>query len=227
MKTIIQTPTSSLSESVAFYQKLNFEKLSEEKSVFFSDGKFIMEVNPDRFSRAGIKLYRKSWTDVLANLKAQTNVMTIEGGFLLSDPSGCWIYLMESEEEFVLSEERNTILGNLAGLSLESMDMKKSYAIFSLLGFKKTMGDEASAWLAMTNEDGVGVSIMKPMNCPHLFFNPSLTYFNSGKNPEVIEKIRDLKIAITEEITHFNKEGLVDNIIIRDPGGFGFFLFND
>ena len=44
---------------------------------------------------------------------------------------------------------------------------------------------------------------------------------------EIIEKIRELNFPITEEITHFNDQGIVDNIIIRDPGGFGFFLFSD
>jgi hypothetical protein len=68
---------------------------------------------------------------------------------------------------------------------------------------------------------------MKPLTCLHLFFNPSLTYFNGGNNLAVIENIRKLGIPITEEITHFNKDGIVDNIIIRDPGGFGFFVFND
>ena len=68
---------------------------------------------------------------------------------------------------------------------------------------------------------------MAANSCPHLFFNPSLTYFNSGRNPEVIAGIRAAGIPISEEITIFNKEGRVDNIIIRDPGGYGFFLFND
>jgi len=54
-----------------------------------------------------------------------------------------------------------------------------------------------------------------------------LTYFNGKQNLEVIEKIRNNAIPITEEITHFNKEGIVDNIIIRDPGGYGFFIFSD
>ena len=44
---------------------------------------------------------------------------------------------------------------------------------------------------------------------------------------QLIQKIRDLKIPITEEITVFNDQGVVDNIIIRDPGGLGFFIFND
>ena len=68
---------------------------------------------------------------------------------------------------------------------------------------------------------------MKTGSCPHLFFNPSLTYFNGAKNLSIIQQIKTLQIPITEEITHFNKEGIVDNIIIRDPGGLGFFLFSD
>ena len=46
------------------------------------------------------------------------------------------------------------------------------------------------------------------MMCPHLFFNPSLTYFNGKEgNPKVITAVRDAGIPITEEITHFNREG--------------------
>ena len=69
--------------------------------------------------------------------------------------------------------------------------------------------------------------IFAPNACPHLFFNPSLTYFNSGKNLEVVEKLRKADVPILEEITAFNPEGKVDNVILRDPGGFGFFVFND
>ena len=32
---------------------------------------------------------------------------------------------------------------------------------------------------------------------------------------------------ITEEITCFNSEGIADNVVLRDPGGTGFFIFND
>lgn len=71
------------------------------------------------------------------------------------------------------------------------------------------------------------VSLMRPLNCPHLFFNPSLTYFNGGRNPEVIAAIRKAGVPISEEITHFNSRGEVDNVILRDPGGYGFFVFND
>jgi len=73
----------------------------------------------------------------------------------------------------------------------------------------------------------MAVSFMQPNSCPHLFFNPSMTYFNGKNNLPIIAKIREAGILITEEITHFNQEGIVDNIIIRDPGGYGFFIFSD
>jgi len=68
---------------------------------------------------------------------------------------------------------------------------------------------------------------MQPYSCPHLFFNPSMTFFNGKENLQIIERIRNLDIPITEEIREFNKEGIADNIIIRDPGGYGFFIFSD
>ena len=63
--------------------------------------------------------------------------------------------------------------------------------------------------------------------CPHLFFNPSLTFFNGENNLKIIDQINNLNIAVTEEITVFNEDNIVDNIIIRDPGGLGYFLFSD
>jgi hypothetical protein len=68
---------------------------------------------------------------------------------------------------------------------------------------------------------------MAPNACPHLFFNPSLTYFNGKNNLQIIENIRKSGVDITEEITVFNKEGIVDNVILRDNGGLGFFIFSD
>jgi hypothetical protein len=89
------------------------------------------------------------------------------------------------------------------------------------------MGNYEKPYMSL-DLDGFSINLMKPNICPHLFFNPSFTFFNGKEgNPKVIAKVRELGIPIAEEITHFNKEGIVDNIIIRDPGGFGFFLFND
>jgi hypothetical protein len=90
------------------------------------------------------------------------------------------------------------------------------------LGFSKTIGEIEQGWVGYANEDGMKANI-----CPYLFFNPSATYFNGPNNLKIIEQIRDINIPITEEIMGFNKKGIVDNIIIRDSGRLGFFLFSD
>lgn len=229
MKTIIQTPTCDLVKSLEYYVKLGFKVVSTENPIIVTDGRAIIEINPDRFARAGLKCYAQDWKPVVQELNKLTHVISIEHGYMLTDPSGMWIYLLESEFEAVveLEEASYSTLGKFAGLSLETIDMKTSADIFTLLGFKTTMGGLEDGWMTLVSEDQSGVSLMKPNTCPHLFFNPSLTYFNGSKNEEIIGQIRALGIPIAEEITHFNPKDEVDNIIIRDPGGLGCFLFND
>ena len=228
MSSIIQTPTNNLQNSLSFYQKLDFTVLSEKNPTLISDGKVVIEINPDRFARAGVKLYRESWSDVVSKLKeTQTVILDRDNGYLLADPSGTWIYLEEGSLEVNIENIEKSILGNFAGISLETVNVEGSVKLWEALGFSHEMGSIEQGWVAYKNADGMGVSFMKPNSCPHLFFNPSLTYFNGKQNLEIIEKIRNNEIPITEEITHFNKKGIVDNIIIRDPGGYGFFIFSD
>ena len=126
-----------------------------------------------------------------------------------------------------MSQVSKSTVGDFASLSIESLSLKKSMDIYKIIGFTDISGSIEQGWISMTNTDGLSISLMPALTCPHLFFNPSLTFFNGSKNLEIIEKIRSLNIPITEEITHFNKDNIADNIIIRDPGGLGFFIFGD
>lgn len=226
MNTRIQTPTPNLEDSLNFYKQLGFTVVSDKNPILVSDGTVLIEINPNRFARAGIKLFDENWTLVLEQFK---NVAPMANGHLLSDPSGTWIYLMEADQGTKLDRQifPKSVLGNSMGVSLESIAFKDSITFYEKLGFKKEEGNLSQGWTSLKNKDGLIVTIMKDNACPHLFFNPSLTYFNGAKNEKVIETIRSSEIPITEEITYFNSEGAVDNIIIRDPGGLGFFIFND
>lgn len=229
MQSLVHTPTNDIKNSLEFYQKLEFKVLTDKTRTLVTDGKAVIEINPDRFARAGVKLYKKSWSKEIALLKKLTTVHKTKEGFLLSDASNVWIYLQEGELKLKHKPTKTSfsVLGNYAGLSLESLDIERSVAVWKALGFE-TNGSPEQGWVACKNDDELVVNVMKPLMCPHLFFNPSLTYFNGKENnPKVIKKIRSLKIPITEEITHFNDKGIVDNVIIRDPGGYGFFIFND
>lgn len=227
MSVLLQSPTPGLQSSMDFYLHLGFKKISENPLIL-TDGKAFVEINPDRYARAGVKLFKENWETEIQKLKEITTVTTFENGYLISDPSGVWIYLMEFVPpiEFTIHEKSFSELGNYAGLSLETTDIQKSVEIYQTLGFLISGGSLEHGFLSMENNDAT-ISLMKPLSCPHLFFNPSMTYFNGMDNLEVIQKIHDLKIPITEEITFFNKDKIVDNIIIRDPGGFGFFIFSD
>ena len=229
MQSLIHTPTNGLENSLTFYNKLGFKSLSNKERTIVTDGMVVIEINADRFARAGVKLFKTKWTKEVNKLKKLTTVHRTKTGYVLGDPNGVWIYLEEGllKLKFKPAKESFSVLGNYAGISLESTDISKSVEVWKTLGFK-AKGSPEQGWVACTNQDNLTVNIMNPLMCPHLFFNPSLTYFNGkGNSPKVIKKIRELKIPITEEITHFNDKGVVDNIIIRDPGGYGFFLFND
>lgn len=228
MQTIIQTPTPNLQESLNFYKKLNFTVLSENNPTLVTDGKVVIEINVDRKARAAIKFYQSDWSDKLEQIKKHTKVIAIENGHLFAAPSGVWIYLLENEPPKVdLSAVKTSTLGNSMGVSLEVIDIDRSLAIFDILGFKITMGGIEQGWMVIAHQSGAAISLMLPNACPHLFFNPSLTYFNGKDNINIIENIRQANVEITEEITVFNKEGIVDNVILRDPGGLGFFIFSD
>jgi len=225
----IHTPTNNLEQSMDFYNSLNYELVSKEKPTLFSDGKFLIEINDERIARAGVKMYKESWAEEVTSIKELTQVYEMENGYALNDLNGCWIYLTESKlgVETKLAGESMGLTGNFMGLCLEAANMGKSVEIWSTLGFDISMGTVEQGFVQMQHENGFGLALLKPLTSPHLFFNPSLTFFNGENNLGLIEKIKAVDIDITEEITIFNEEGIADNIIIRDPGGLGFFIFSD
>jgi len=229
MKATLQTPTPDVKQSIDFYLRLGFQLVSEGDVVVMADRDVIVEINSHKFARAGVRLYQNSWLTEVTALESITKVMEIDGGYLLADPSNTWIYLMELDAPEVNQAEMSaSILGNNFGWSFQMVDRQKGFDIWSALGFELTDGDLSTGCCCTLARDGYEVCLMTPNSCPHMFFNPSLNYFNGKENnPIVIQKIREAKIPITEEITFFNPDGIVDNIIIRDPGGYGFFIFND
>lgn len=68
--------------------------------------------------------------------------MKIDNGYLLTDPSGTFIYLIEIQDELNLeiSKISPSILGNYEGISIETISIRKSEKIWELLGFTKNDG---------------------------------------------------------------------------------------
>lgn len=230
MITILETPCNSIEESSRFYTELGFTTVDKDKnSETISDGKIIIRINSDIYTRPGIKLISTDWTNTIINLKKITKVVKADNGHILSDPSGIIIRLEQTNSmpQYNLPTESSSELGNCAGISLECLNTDLAIQIWETIGFKMVTGSPENGFVILANDNGDGISIMQYGACPHMFFNPSVTYFNGKNNIDIINNIRDKKITITEEITHFNKQNIADNIIIRDPGGIGFFIFND
>lgn len=226
---VIQSPTPNLELSQAFYKKLAFSISNGENGFFACSKNLIIEVNKDRTARAGLKLYGNNWQEILEANNLKNSATKTATGFLVTSPSGCCLYLEESNSNAPENKPPNktSVLGNFAGLSLETNIIETSIEFWAKFGFKQTAGNIEHGWVSLTNEVGFSIGLMKYGACPHLFFNPSLSFFNGTENPGIIAKIRSLEIDITEEITVFNNDNLVDNILVRDPGGLGCFIFND
>ena len=223
------TPVNSMDLSIDFYSKLNFKIIESDDRAFAISKGLTIEINPSRYIRPGIRFYNENWNDILPELRKITAITETTEGHLLSDLNGTWIYLSTPENNNLTIEESDIIpvLGNYAGLSFEMTDIDKTLSIYRCLGFKESAGSVDQGWMTITGADNMTISLMKPNACPHLFFNPSMTFFNGENNIQIIENIRKTGLAFAEEITYFNKEGIVDNVILRDPGGYGFFIFSD
>lgn len=233
MPTLIHTPTPNLDASRAFYRSLGFTPVAGHDECLWTGDGILVQINPERTARAGLRLFADDWTAVVEDLSAMAPVARVGDDWLAVDPSGVWIYLSPpADAPFPAASSHTTLLGTGAGLSLETGDLARSLRFWAVLGWTPDEAlpadpDEHPAYIGAMGPDGLGIAWMRPGMCRHLFYNPSLTYFNSGKNPEIIEGLRGAGIPITEEITVFNDAGEVDNVIVRDPGGYGFFVFND
>ncbi len=93
------------------------------------------------------------------------------------------------------------------------------------LGFEGSYSPNQS-WIEL-NKNGQQLSLQKAKLCPHVFHNPSVSFFNGQKNKKIIQKIKQVELPIEEEVLFSQQEEIAQNIILKDPGGIGFFIFND
>lgn len=228
MKLTLQTPTANLNQSVDFYKKLGFQVKRNSLGALAVDSQICIQINSQRTARVSILLHQKDWTETILKLKNNAPSLEVNEGFMTSDPNGILIELRpENSNSKMLSSNNKCLLGNYGGVCIETLDLQRSYEFWETLGFKSTIKDFSKSWIEMKSNSGDSISLLKSQQCPHLFFNPSLAYFNGCQNLEIIEEIKSQKISIAEEITEFNTNGTVDNIILKDSGGLGFFIFND
>ena len=224
----VQTPAPDLESSKRFYLSLGFKVLEHPSRTLVNDGRLTIEINDHKFARTGLKLPAADWKAVAEKLRSITAIRETDEGFLAADPNGVRVFLIHDDTvEIPQASQPFGKLGNFVGVSIETVDLNRSVKFWEALGYSVSHGGADQGWAGLTSGNEIDVNLMAVETCPHLCPNPGLTYFNAGKNLEVIENIRHAKIPITQEITCFSKDGSVDNVIIHDPGMTGFFIFND
>ncbi len=228
MARFLQTTTPHLQTTLDFYQSLNFQHAFVEGMHFVGDGGLLIGINEARTSRLGLAIVGEDRDEIEKAMTPMSPIHKNEEGLMMADPSGVVTTVSANDLELPEFENQPSALGNAAGLTIETANMEGSLAYYEALGFETTMDKASDGWLAMKDKSGFGLSLLNIGMCPHLFFNPSVSFFNGKEgNPKIIQNLRDKGISFAEEITQFNKEGIVDNVIVRDPGGLGFFVFND
>lgn len=227
MDFFLQTCTPQPAQSKDYFVKLGFKIVDHENYFIAYDSQMKLLIGYDRKTRPGITLLKEDWSLELEAIKRHTRVVTKEEGYFFSDPSGSWYRLIEGPSLAVPNTTAACILGNFAGISLETLDIAQSLKLTTSLGFELSAGAIDKGWVSCTDQLGNTISLMTPFSCPHMFLNPSATFFNGKENTQIIANIRSLNISIMEEITAFDPKGQVDNVILREPGGYGFFIFND
>ncbi|NLR92023.1 hypothetical protein [Flammeovirga agarivorans] len=219
------TDTSQLN-TAAYYIDLGFEIIKEKDRIWAVSKEVQIALSSIPTDRKGILYFNSEAIDLIK----KNNVFYNEsenGEITVMTPAGILMTIVNQEPPKLISE-KTSILGNYMGISIETINMNASVGFWENLGFTIGMGNVDQGWVSMTNNNGDIISLMKYGMCPHQFFNPSMTFFNGKeKNPIVINNIRESNTPIAEEITHFNEEGIVDNIVLKDPSGVGCFVFND
>ncbi len=227
--TLISPASSSIDESAEFYKKLRFQELAtDSKLSLLAEQNMRIELNTNQFLRLGLKLYSEDWEPTLKALEDVVPILELDDDFAFREPNGLWIYLGTNPQENAFETSANeSILGNFMGISLEVIDFESTYKIFKVIGYEVVMGKMDSGFVVLGHEHLPGISFMKPLTCPHKFINPSLTFFNGKKNKDLIKKVIETGIEPFEIPDAFGQPKEIENIILRDQGGWGIFMFND
>lgn len=206
MRLIVESPAPDVNASLSYYKDIGFESTKWRKAYLCHIKKLTIFLNPDPYSRPCINLFGAQEERTMVS------------------PSGTWVKERKEKIKYS-SQDTKSLLGNYAGVCVETLDLEASFIFWQAKGFKGDF-DLNVSWCQLENENGDRLSLLKANSCPHLFTNPSLAFFNGPENSAIIQKIKALRLPVNQEVI-FGEEASAENLILNDPGGLGFFIFND
>ncbi len=222
----LTTPAPDPEVSATSLSRLGFEPVAPGASLM-TDGAAVIDMDTSPRARAGVRVWRGALAgEVEATLELH-GAAAFEGGQLVTAPSGVPVWVMDGVGPAHELGRLGSLLGTFAGISIETPNLSRSVAFWSgLLDAQVAAGGIDQGWLTLRRDGMEDLSFMGPLACPHSFANPSLTYFNGDRNADVIRAVRAREIPVFEEVGG-TESTPAENIILREPGGLGFFVFND
>lgn len=226
MTLCLTTPAPDPEVSARSLTRLGFEPVSKGSSLM-TDGAAVIHVDTTPRARAGVRVWRGALGREADELLTRHGAAPFDGGRLAAAPSGVPLWVVDGPEPELETGPLGALLGSFAGISIETPSLARSVAFWSaLLDARVAAGGVDQGWLTLRRDGLADLSFMGPLACPHSFANPSLTYFNGGRNAEVIAAVRAREIPVFEEVGGTDSAP-AENIVLREPGGIGFFVFND
>lgn len=229
-KVIINSAAQNINRVSAFYDKIGF-KNALNNQIYVTDNQSVIKLNSSNSTRVCIELYTDNSPKIRELL--MPSIFEKDSSYVTSDPNGVLIDVFDIADYPNLTFPDNSdtsLLGNYAGIGIETLKMKESVDFYVMLGYNspgELNGSES--YLTLQNDELPPLTLFKMGMCPHSFYNPSLTFFNGKEqNPILIKKMKELGITFTEEVTVFSKDSTqLENVIVEDGGGLHFFVFND
>lgn len=220
----VTTPAPRPAESLSALARLGFEPVDGSAGLL-SDGAAALAMDGAPAGRLGLRVWRSALAEGAEPWIERQGPVAFEGGRLLQAPSGARVEVLDGDPPALELSDRGRVLGGFAGVSLESPSLARSLEFWgALLGASLSAGGAEQGWVTARVEGGPDLSFMAPFACPHSFVNPSLTYFNGGRNAEVIADLERRGAPVFEVV---GGDDPAENVILREPGGVGFFVFND
>ena len=216
-------------EAAEFYRNKGWRDVTAPAlpdGIRMSDGVIVVSLEPGEPGTTKLRYFSGDLADLnaeLGKLNIKTSGDASRTGF--EDPNGLAIEVRALPENSAVKTQGTAFstFGQFGEFSLESDDVKASYAFWSSLGFLPTQynPNPVSSWASLS--DGLlNLGIYGKGHCKHIFRGAVITYFNE----DMAARIRQLKndgVTFAQEIAG---DGETSNAVLEAPHKQMFFLFS-
>jgi hypothetical protein len=217
------------SEAVEFYRSKGWQNVTASTlpgGIRMTDGVIVVSLEPGKPGTTKLRYFNNNLADLTAEL-VKLNIKTTgdASGTRFEDPSGLEIEVRELPESSAIRAQGTPIstFGQFGEFSLESDDLKGSFAFWSSLGFEPTQynPNPVSSWASLS--DGLlNLGIYGKGHCKHIFRGAVITYFNE----DMAARIRQLKNDGVTFAQELGGDGETSNAVLEAPHKQMFFLFS-